>query len=126
MYCGVAPGRTGDHVPPRSLFPLPRPSNLVKVPCCEACRTTQSIDDEYFKNMIVMRHDVAGSEAGRRLLDSVHKALFRPRGRGFAVGLIRSARDVEIRTSGGLYDCEDCTFTSSPTAHSQTPITFGL
>jgi hypothetical protein len=99
VYCGVAPGTTQDHVPPKGLFPQPRP-DLIKVPCCEACRSTQSLDDEYFKNMLVMRHDVASHPAAARLLDSVHRAFTRPEGRGLTTALLKTVREVEIRTLG--------------------------
>jgi hypothetical protein len=103
VYCGVEPGTTYDHVPPKNLFPEPRPSNLVTVPCCESCRRTQSLDDEYFKDMVVMRNDVAEHPVGQRILKSVHRALKRPQGHGFAAGLARSVRGVDIVTPAGLY-----------------------
>jgi hypothetical protein len=34
VYCCIEPGTTGDHVPPKSLFPKPR-VGLIEVPCCD-------------------------------------------------------------------------------------------
>ena len=59
IYCAVEPGTSLDHVPPRNLFPKPRPANLPAVPCCERCRRTQLLDDEFLP-----QH--GGDAAGRR------------------------------------------------------------
>jgi hypothetical protein len=37
-----------DHVPPRALFPPPRP-NLITVPACETCNRSASEAEEKFK-----------------------------------------------------------------------------
>lgn len=103
VYCGAAAAETFDHVPPKNLFPRPRPSNLITVPCCEPCRKTQSKDDEYFRNMVIMRHDVAEVPAAGRILNTVHAALARPEARGLTTRIVRSVREVEIRTAAGLY-----------------------
>src|SRR5437016_4846066 len=47
--CRKRPGTTRDHVPPKNLFPRPRPSSLVTVPCCEKCNNRFSKHDEYFR-----------------------------------------------------------------------------
>jgi hypothetical protein len=44
--CGATQDLTRDHVPPANLFPEPRPSNLITVPCCKACNQSYSLDDE--------------------------------------------------------------------------------
>ena len=103
VYCAVRPGNTRDHVPPRALFPSPRPANLVTVPCCHSCRESQSADDEYLKNVIAIRQDVAEHPAAGQVLDSVHRALARPEYRAVTTALVRSAREVELRTGAGLY-----------------------
>jgi hypothetical protein len=103
VYCGVEPGTTRDHVPPKALFPEPRPPDLVTVPCCEFCRESQSRDDEYFKTMLLMRHDVAKHPAGERLVASVTRALARPQNRRFTDNLLRSVRPIDVRSLAGLY-----------------------
>jgi hypothetical protein len=47
-YCGKKQPVTDDHIPPKNLFPKPRGSNLITVPCCEFCRKGWSENDEYF------------------------------------------------------------------------------
>jgi hypothetical protein len=47
--CGVAGKLTRDHIPPKCLFPRPRPSNLLTLPCCHRCNNSASKDDEYLR-----------------------------------------------------------------------------
>ena len=44
--CSTDQKITADHIPPRNLFPEPRPSNLITVPCCESCNQSYNLDDE--------------------------------------------------------------------------------
>jgi hypothetical protein len=39
---------THDHVPPKSFFPQPRPSNLITVPSCNDCNGGAAKDEDYF------------------------------------------------------------------------------
>lgn len=48
VYCGRTTDPTRDHVPPRAVFPKPRPKNLVTVPACRPCNSSAAADDEYF------------------------------------------------------------------------------
>lgn len=50
-YCGDFPG-TGDHVPSKILLDEPFPENLPKVPCCEKCNQSFSLDEEYIACLI--------------------------------------------------------------------------
>src|SRR4051812_40316879 len=47
--CQKRPATTKDHVPPKSLFPKPRPSNLMTLPCCFPCNNRFSKHEEYFR-----------------------------------------------------------------------------
>ena len=51
--CGK-PATTQDHVPPKTLFPKPRPQTLITLPCCSRCNGAYSLDEEYFRNNISM------------------------------------------------------------------------
>lgn len=44
--CGATEQLTRDHIPPRNLFPPPRPTNLITVDCCEACNNGMNLSDE--------------------------------------------------------------------------------
>lgn len=48
VYCAKNPGVTDDHVPPKSFFPQPRPSNLITVPACNKCNSGAAMDEDYF------------------------------------------------------------------------------
>jgi hypothetical protein len=47
-YCGAPSPETRDHIPPRGIFPSPRPSDLVTVPSCRPCNQGASARDERF------------------------------------------------------------------------------
>ena len=54
--CGKKPATTDDHIPPKSFFPKPRPSDLITVPACLECnKSTEKLDEEFrvFINMLV-------------------------------------------------------------------------
>ena len=55
-FCGIRPATTRDHIPPKCVFPEPRPVDLITVPACEECnKSTASIDEEFrvFVNLFV-------------------------------------------------------------------------
>lgn len=60
VYCGKYEGVTDDHVPPRSLFPKPRPDNLVTVPACHDCNQGFCDDDEIFALFACLEADMDG------------------------------------------------------------------
>jgi hypothetical protein len=47
--CGINEATTSDHLPPKSIFPKPRPSNLITVPSCNECNNSASGLDEIFR-----------------------------------------------------------------------------
>jgi hypothetical protein len=103
VYCGVRPGTTADHVPPKNIFPSPRPDTLITVPCCEDCRRTQSVDDEYFRTMLALRQDVAANPTAEQIVDSVERALQKPQKARFSDAILRSAQKVSLWSPSGLY-----------------------
>jgi hypothetical protein len=52
IYCQSAIADTRDHVPPKSVFPKPRPDNLITVPACRECNARTQEDDEDFRTYI--------------------------------------------------------------------------
>ncbi len=85
--CGTDQEITADHIPPENLFPPPKPSNLITVPCCAKCNESYSLDDEAFRVFAssviqrshtgawIWRNKVVGSSFQRspKLLDNVRK-----------------------------------------------------
>lgn len=101
IYCGKSEGTTRDHVPPKNLFSIPRP-NLVTVPCCEPCRLSQPLDDEYFVRMISMREGV-DNPAAAFARDAVHRSFTKPNKIGFTWALINSINEIPILSPAGIY-----------------------
>jgi len=102
-YCGKLNPETVDHIPPVCLFPKPRPSDLVTVPCCFSCNKGSSKDDEYFKLTFVIRQDVGDQPAGQKLLSSTLRGLENPRKRGMLRALIRNMGRNAVHSPSGLY-----------------------
>src|SRR5262249_28139155 len=47
-YCGAPSPETRDHLPPKGVFPSPRPNDLITVPSCGPCNHGASVRDERF------------------------------------------------------------------------------
>ncbi|MXY32976.1 MAG: HNH endonuclease [Boseongicola sp. SB0664_bin_43] len=103
VYCGSTEQTTDDHVPPKSLFPKPRPSNLITVPCCRKCNHSASKDDEYFRSMLAMRNDAGEHSEAQKVLPAVFRSLRRTEGSGFTKKLLQNVTPVDVRTPAGLY-----------------------
>ena len=52
IFCGNPQDLTSEHIPPKSLFPAPRPHNLITVPACRRCNQSFQKDEEYFRLVI--------------------------------------------------------------------------
>lgn len=63
--CGVNPATTRDHVPPKAIFPKPRP-NLITVPACFGCNNAASDFDDLFKVYLSM-HTAENNAIARQL-----------------------------------------------------------
>lgn len=48
IYCGSVELIIRDHVPPKCMFPRPKPLDTVTVPACRQCNTSYQMDDEHF------------------------------------------------------------------------------
>ncbi len=106
IYCGRVRPITEDHVPPRNLFAKPRPSNLVKVPSCYECHSENkqvAQDDEYFRLMLTLREDTATHPDVKQILPTVLRSLARPDKAGFTKSLLKSIKNVNVRSRSGLY-----------------------
>jgi len=66
-YCGRTGELTRDHIPPKNLFPKPRPSNLITVPCCETCNASFSRDDEHFRTIVACTEETAQHPEAQKL-----------------------------------------------------------
>ncbi len=85
--CGQREATTRDHVPPKAIFPKPRPNNLITVPACSECNNGASDLDDLFKVFLSMQaaenNDIAKQlfeekttrtlERNKSLLDKISK-----------------------------------------------------
>lgn len=101
-YCGERTGTTRDHVPPKGLFASPRPK-LVTVPCCEQCRESQSLDDEYFLRMVSLRGDTTASPSVIAARNAALRSLTMPAKRRFTNSLLGSIKDLTVYSPAGIY-----------------------
>ena len=102
-YCGSTDNLTKDHVPPKNLFPEPRPLDLITVPACKRCHSRTSKDDEYFRLKICMSNDVKSHPAASTVLDTVFRSLLRSDAAGLRKQVLSDVRWVNLRTTSGLY-----------------------
>ncbi len=103
VYCGVVAAATEDHIPPKNLFPKPRPSDLVKVDSCRICNTGASKDDEYFRLMLAIRHDAGTTPEGHKLWETIKRSLTRSQAQGLTNSLVIATHQKDVITEGGLF-----------------------
>jgi hypothetical protein len=60
--------KTRDHVPPSGIFPSPKPSDLISVPCCFACNNQHSGFDERLRIVASMPFD--RNQVGQTIMDN--------------------------------------------------------
>src|SRR5215475_13203966 len=102
-YCGKESPLTRDHIPPENLFPKPKASNLITVPCCVPCYKGWSDDDEYFRAAILCSARVSEEEMAQGAMAPLLRSVAKPTKRGFAKMLLDSIKEMEIETEAGLY-----------------------
>jgi len=102
-YCGRSRLTTRDHVPPKGLFPPPRPPDLITVPICGRCNRGTPREDEYFRNMVAMHVNAADHPAAQAVLPSIWRSLERPQARGLRTDLISHMQEVARMSPFGLY-----------------------
>ena len=102
VYCGKQGELTDDHIPPKNLFPEPRPSNLITVPSCSDCNVGASKDDEYFRLVLSMRHDTGDHPAVKGVQPSVIRSLGREKAIGLRKAVFDSINLRNVRTKSGI------------------------
>jgi hypothetical protein len=101
VYCGASGKLTKDHVPPKCLFPTPRPTDLITVSACEKCNGSFSADDEYFR-IAVAAPATEHPQGGRVWDDGVVGRTLKKRPK-LREALVRDLVRVELVTNAGLY-----------------------
>ena len=99
-YCNNA-ATTIDHVPPKSFFARPRPATLITVPSCEACNNGASLDDQYFRDMVLWHHQVSDLPQAQAQVASMVARATAPSAVGYWNYLKGKLRRLVIRTKSG-------------------------
>lgn len=103
VYCGQVAEQHDDHVPPKSLFPKPKPSNLITVPCCRGCNKSFEKDDEYFKTSVALCLDADGNAQVQQIIDGSVRALSRKERDAYRALYLSDARRVMVEGTSDLY-----------------------
>jgi hypothetical protein len=99
--CGIRDATGRDHVPPRSIFPRPWPSDLITVPACNECNNRASPNDEEFKVGISI---MAGIETPATLeLWKAGAMRTLAHNRRLHREVLQRFVKVEVRSEGGIY-----------------------
>lgn len=102
-FCGNM-AITDDHIPPKCLFPKPRPANLITVRACEICNKGTTLDDEYFRDaMLTGINEQRFPEAMALSIRKIEELGTNPKKRRYGWSVYKSARLVELRTEAGIY-----------------------
>ncbi len=64
--CGARSEVSREHFVPRGLWAGPLPNRIETIPACEQCNAGTNLDDEYFRNTLVMMFDL--THPGKRQL----------------------------------------------------------
>jgi hypothetical protein len=103
IYCGSDKEMTKDHVPPKLLFPEPRPNDLFTVPCCKKCNSSFSKDDEYFRGILVSCESVYYDKNASKINKKFLPSLDRSEAKGFKKTFQKSVTSVNLLSKGGIY-----------------------
>lgn len=103
VYCGSAENITREHVPPKMLFPKPRPSDLITVPACQSCNASFKNDQEYFWTRVGLEERAGAHPAARSLNDKIFRTFDRPEATGFRRQFLNSINTVDVVSPGGVH-----------------------
>ena len=98
-YCGKIAPVTKDHIPPKNLFPRPRPSNLITVPCCQHCREGWSDDDEYFRAILLSSELTESHVEAKKATEAFLRSLQRPQHGRFLRMLASNITSANVYTT---------------------------
>jgi hypothetical protein len=97
--CGERDGTTRDHVPPKAIFPKPRPNNLVTVPACLECNNGASDNDDLFKVFLSLQA-AGNNEIARRLFQEKTVRTLK-RSQSLLALILEEAKELQIINNQG-------------------------
>lgn len=101
-YC-ANPADTKDHIPPKGLFPKPRPSSLITVPSCSSCNKSYSKDDEYLRDVLSFREELSDNPFIKQLNKAIPRRFDPSRAEGYFKYIHRRMGEEAVKTRAGIY-----------------------
>lgn len=101
VYCAEPQKTTKDHVPPKSFFPRPKPSNLITVPACADCNSSAGKDEEFFLATF-MFSEAGESIAGKKLWDEKLHRMY-DKNKGLKRKIAQNLKYSDCVTHSGIY-----------------------
>ena len=101
-YCCNENAVSREHIPPRCIFPNPKPSNMITVPSCDKHNLEKSKDDEYFRWFIVTTCAEKSPIAYKLLKEKVIRGL-RRKPKLLNKIMSNSIKNIDIYSKGGIW-----------------------
>ena len=99
--CASRPAVDREHIPAQTLFPKPRPHNMITVPACAECNGGTSLDDEYLRTYFALRVEERPTPSLARIREVASRGLTRPQHRGLQETFARSMSMGWVPAPGG-------------------------
>ena len=106
IYCCQEGILSRDHIPPKTLFASPRPSNLITVPCCEPCNVRASLDDEYFRLVFTTQINTFPHQDACSNWESVKRSFDIPKKDAFKKSFLDSLHKMYLFSQKGEFIAE--------------------
>lgn len=87
-------------MPPKGIFPKPRPTNLITVPSCGNCNGDTKLDDEYFRLIVSLASNNSSDGSAVLTTRVFTKWTDKP---ALLERLINSMRLVDVHSEGGIF-----------------------
>lgn len=102
-YCGKEDRITKDHIPPQCIFPKPRTTDLIWVPCCEPCREGWPKDDEEFRRFVWSAEGADEHPSFEKAADKVISSIKKPEAKSYRNRVLSSIEDVEVYSESDIF-----------------------
>lgn len=101
VLCGIRGATTSDHVPPKAIFPKPRPNDLVTVPSCFNCNNKGSKYDEEFRVFLSLQLGMETHTTQRLWKNEALRTIHH--NRRLQQRLVKKSWIANLRTPAGIY-----------------------
>ncbi len=99
--CGEPAEVTREHFVPQCLWSGPLPNRMETVPACDRCNAGSNLDDEHFRNALVMMFDQEHPEKEKLIKGAVRRSLQRHPSR--VADVLRQVKVQPLMSPSGLW-----------------------